>query len=393
MAIPQRIKFDSMRLGFYYHINAAVVDERIYLPSLLGVFLDDLSLRVEHLTLLLHTVPYNASIQDYELAGSNIGYVNLGEKKSFLHRLLWGKHTLKNLDNRIDFDVLLVRAPTPLAPALYAYYSGRCPVSFMMVGDYVESHSPYFSAKWLLDLLYERMMNKHILPFCLTMVNSQALKDKYDQISKETIRIKTTTLRSEDFYYREDTCLGDQIHLLYVGRYDWQKGFKELFEAVVLLKNSKSIVLHMVGWDDDKDQKNRIRMEKTIKSLSINDNVVIEGYKRIGSELNEMYRQSDIFVLPSYAEGFPRCIREAMANGVPVIATNVGGIPGDLSDGVNAILIPPHDTDAIVGAITNLLENKAFRRTIIKNAYLQAEDSTLVNQNKRIINILQDELE
>lgn len=382
-----------MKIGFYYHLNVSLNDGNIYMPSLLGVFVDNLSTKVDQLTLFAHVVPHDVNSQDYALHGNNISCVDIGKKRNFMHRLLLGNRTLKHLSpNDVACDVMLVRAPTPLAPALYNRFSKICPVVYMLVGDYIESHSPKFSLNWLLDNLYEKMVNTHVFPKCLTMVNSLALEEKYNRISRNTIRIKTTTLSEGDFYFREDTCVGRTINLLYVGRFDWQKGFKEIFESISVIKNEIDVVLHIVGWDDDKNEKNTIRMRDMINLLGIQDNVIFEGYKRMGPDLNEMYRKSDIFILPSYAEGFPRCIRESMANGLPVIATKVGGIPGELTHGMNSLLIPPHDTQALCNAIIKMVGEKTLRKKIIQNAYNDAREATLDIQNDRIVTILKNEI-
>ena len=69
----------------------------------------------------------------------------------------------------------------------------------------------------------------------------------------------------------------------------------------------------------------------------------------------------NIFVLPSVKEGLPYTILEAMAAGVPVIATRVGGIPDLIEDGVNGIIVPPKDPNVLADAMTSLLNNPSQR--------------------------------
>jgi glycogen synthase len=68
----------------------------------------------------------------------------------------------------------------------------------------------------------------------------------------------------------------------------------------------------------------------------------------------------DVFVLPSFAEGTPKSIIEAMAHGIPVIATTVGGIP-DILDGESGILVPPGDAQALAAAMHVLMSNNPRR--------------------------------
>lgn len=383
-----------MKVGFYYQIEASVHEGVLFMPALLGVFIDDLASRVEQLTLLVHIAPYDSNLHDYALDSNRIKWVSLGRKQNFPRRLLLGRKSLANLPaEAFDFDILLVRAPTPLAPALYSIFSIKVPVAFMIVGDYSMQPVKRFSASWTMNRIYERMVNHQVLPNCLAMVNSAALRNKYERICHEVVQIKTTTLKNSDFFFRDDTCNGNLIHLLYVGRFDWQKGFQELFESIVELRKNTNIRLHLVGWDTDAQKLNQKRMEKTILDFGISEQVVIEGYKKVGEELNKMYEMADIFVLPSYAEGFPRCIWEAMAHGVPVVATTVGGIPENLTDGENALLIPPHSTRMLTEAIEKIINNISLRQTIIKNGYALVNDATLEVQGERIVEILKNELE
>ena len=383
-----------MKLGFYYHVEASVVDGVLYMPALLGVFIEDLSKRVERLTLFIHLAAHDAKLHDYPLSSNRIDWIDIGAKHSFPYRLFCGKKSLRSfLDKEYDLDLLLVRAPTPLAPALYATFSKKCRVVFLIVGDYSMQSNRRFSASWFMNCIYEWIMNNLVLPHCLALVNSSALQKKYREICTEIIRVKTTTLRKSDFYFRDDTCLRELLHILYVGRYDWQKGLKELFESVAILKNKFSVMLHLVGWDTDIRQRNLQRMRNLIAEFDIEKNVIIEGYKKVGDELNEMYKNSDVFVIPSYAEGFPRCIWEAMANGVPVVATTVGGIPEVLTNAHDGVLVPPKNTELLTEAIEKVFTKAEFRRNLIRSAYDLVTDVTLDVQNDRIVSALQNELD
>lgn len=377
-----------MKIAFYYHIDVAIHNGDIYIPSLLGVFINDLSSRVEEFILLAHTMEYNQNVHDFMLNSERIRLVDLGRKKNFAERLLFGCSKLKEVSKVIDCDLLLVRAPTPLSPSLFKYFHNKCPVVFLLVGDY--STLPYskYSSRHILSSFYEYRMNHHILPKANVLVNSRALYEKYKKIVKDVYEVRTTTISERDFYYREDTCQSDVVHLLYVGRYDWQKGITELFDAVAKLKQTINIKLHMVGWDDSANQSIRKEMEERIKAIGISDSVILEGKKSLGSELNSMYRMSDIFVLPSYSEGMPRCIWEAMANGVPVIATNVGGIPFNIHKDEEALLIHPRDSDAIVIAVKKLINDSMLRKRFIQNGYKKAKEATLSICNSNIINNL-----
>jgi glycosyltransferase involved in cell wall biosynthesis len=80
------------------------------------------------------------------------------------------------------------------------------------------------------------------------------------------------------------------------------------------------------------------------------------------SEVSEYLQACDVFVLPSYAEGVPVAMLEAMASGLPVVATSVGGIPEVVKDGEAGYLIPPRDTEGLLAAMEALAEDENVRR-------------------------------
>ena len=98
-----------------------------------------------------------------------------------------------------------------------------------------------------------------------------------------------------------------------------------------------------------------------------------------------MYRMSDIYIHPSYHEGFPRTLWEAMANSVPVICTSVGSIPLELDNSLDALIIEPRSSNEIKIAIQNLLIDSVLRKTLIKNGILKASQNTLEIQSKKLI--------
>jgi glycosyltransferase involved in cell wall biosynthesis len=87
-------------------------------------------------------------------------------------------------------------------------------------------------------------------------------------------------------------------------------------------------------------------------SLGIADRLFFAGYR---TDVAELLPEITLSVLPSHTEGLPNAILESMAAGVPVVATNVGGVPELIEDGVCGLLVPPHDPRALSSAICRLL--------------------------------------
>jgi glycosyltransferase involved in cell wall biosynthesis len=150
-------------------------------------------------------------------------------------------------------------------------------------------------------------------------------------------------------------------------------------------------VLNIVGWEQDNVARPvENKMIALAKNLGIEKQLIFHGRKTVGPELNKMYQQADVYVIPSYHEGFPRTIWEAMANSLPVIATKVGGIPAYLTHEKNAILIEPKSIQEIVLGIKKVIENKPLRKNLIENAIELAKENTLEVQTKKMIDIINE---
>ena len=91
------------------------------------------------------------------------------------------------------------------------------------------------------------------------------------------------------------------------------------------------------------------------------------------NNLEELYPLMDIFVLPSYREGMPRSILEAMAEERPIITSNIRGCKEEIEDGISGILFPVGDSEKLAGSIIDLLENPAKAEEMGKNARIRAE--------------------
>lgn len=176
----------------------------------------------------------------------------------------------------------------------------------------------------------------------------------------EDIRIVHCGVDPDAYPVRSHT--GPVRRLLSVARLDIVKGYGVLLEALAGLSD---IELLLVG-----DGPDRKALEARAADLGVADRVTFAGY-RAPAEVATMLGTADVFVLPSFAEGVPVSLMEAMAAGVPVVATQVGGVSELVTDGESGHVVPPGDADALRTAIASLADplvrtrmGAAGRRTV-----------------------------
>ncbi|OGZ97159.1 MAG: hypothetical protein A3G49_05910 [Candidatus Sungbacteria bacterium RIFCSPLOWO2_12_FULL_41_11] len=129
------------------------------------------------------------------------------------------------------------------------------------------------------------------------------------------------------------------------------KGIRYLIESVKELPNT--VHLTLIGGGEERGQ-----MEKFAKDLEVSKRIHFLGFKDGAAKYLKAF---DIFVFPSIKEGLPYALLEAGIAELPIIATNVGGIPDIIDDGENGLLVEPKNPAALAEAIKKLLENKETR--------------------------------
>jgi len=145
----------------------------------------------------------------------------------------------------------------------------------------------------------------------------------------------------------------EPFEILTVGQLAPAKGQHILISALArLTAQGRQVRLRIVG-----DGALRASLEDQARRLGVQDQVLFEGF-RDNRELPDDYRRADAFVLPSFAEGVPVVLMEAMAMEVPCVASRITGIPELIEDEVSGLLVPPADEHALAGAIARLMDEE-----------------------------------
>lgn len=155
------------------------------------------------------------------------------------------------------------------------------------------------------------------------------------------------------------------VHVLFVGWLLEAKGVRELLAAARNLPNAR----FTLAGPEEPSFTAAIRAELDALAERVR---VLPAQPR--AAIFELYRDADVFVLPTWREGFPNVVIEAMAAGLPVVATPVGAIPEAVEDGKSGLLVPVRDAAALDAALRRLIDDPSLRRTLGAAARARVEE-------------------
>jgi len=150
-----------------------------------------------------------------------------------------------------------------------------------------------------------------------------------------------------------------RVEIICVGRLAPVKAQHVLLGAIDLVRRDcEKVLLHIVGGGPD-----RQALETEAAARGLGNHVIFHGFAS-QEKLDDLYRRSDIFALPSFAEGVPGVLMEAMAMEIPCVATWITGVPELIRNGVDGLLVAPSDVEAFADAIQRLVKDPDLRRRI-----------------------------
>ena len=172
--------------------------------------------------------------------------------------------------------------------------------------------------------------------------------------------------------------------LLFLGRICKDKGIDELLEALDTINSEAAHRVKLIIGGIFEDEKYKYEFEKR------SDYIEYLGWVS-GQKKEEVLKRADILVLPSYYEGMPVCVLDAMAYGCPVIATEVGGIPTMIEDGISGILIKPRDVVSLREGIVKLVNDPDLCKRLSDMAYAKvSKDFNIDNTVDSLIRIYEE---
>ena len=184
-----------------------------------------------------------------------------------------------------------------------------------------------------------------------------------------------------DMNFFERKPLPDTPVILMVARLLWSKGIREFLQAVPIVKKAhpETKVLLVGGLDSNDEAISKIDLELAVKKYDIE-------YCGHADDVRPFLARCSIFVLPSYHEGLPRSVLEAMAVGRPIITTDVSGCRETVIDGINGFLVPPKDGEALAEKLIRLIEDSSLCNKMAEESYQICKKKFEVSLINKLIN-------
>lgn len=315
-----------------------------------GGFALELQSLGHRITMYGQIVEDNNNIHSFDVVGSGISVVGYTRKKNkfinylFLY-LMVIPQILKN-----DFIYIFY-------PNSFKYISIICWLLCKPYGLYIRGQNDFESKT------SKYIFKKSKVIFTVTDYFTKSVKEIASKDMVFSIK-PMINLNQNDIFFDRNYIKRDVFRILFLARIEKDKGIEEFLYAISELKNvyKYKIEVDIVGSGGFFENAKAIA-----KEIEIDDVVDFKGAIFDKNKIRDIYTQSDLYVLPTYHEGFPRTLYEAMIFGTPIITTFVGGIPGLMENRFNCLKIEPKSIMSIVQAIEYALENYSDMQKYAKN--------------------------
>jgi glycosyltransferase involved in cell wall biosynthesis len=195
--------------------------------------------------------------------------------------------------------------------------------------------------------------------FCISSFARSQLMKLSPYVHWKKLVVSPLGVDPEHFSARPERPSPEILEILCIGRLTPAKGQHMLLDALERLgERGYSVRLRLVGSGPDEAS-----LREHASACKFPESIVFEGAVN-QDRIRTLYAAADLFCLPSFAEGVPVVLMEAMAMEIPCVTTHITGIPELIRDGVDGLLVPPGDVDALVDALARLLVDEDLRQRL-----------------------------
>ena len=297
-----------------------------------------------------------------------------------------GKVSLKNfinankvrvgLDKEIrekKYDIMYYHTSNKLALVkdLFSiiYIKRRHNIKIVLHIHFAEFKKILFHNKWINKWIIS-LFNKYVykIVFLSNATKKEFIENGLEQLKTVCIyNFHTINFEKETILNKiEKVTSKNKIDILFLGSIDKRKGIIDALTALLAMK--QDYTFHICGVINDKD----IKEEFENLLVKLNNHVVLHGYVS-GEEKLNILLNSDILLLPSYGEGLPISMLEAMACGCSVITTSVGAIPEIIENEINGYIINPGNIQGLSESINTLIINRELCKQQMRNNYYMSQ--------------------
>lgn len=188
-----------------------------------------------------------------------------------------------------------------------------------------------------------------------------------DALEAEVVYFFPPQLTQGSFTERQKS-KGGGVRLIFPSRLIKRKGIENTIAALSRLPDSFTLLLPSFSANEQRDQYYKKHIKDLMEELGVQNRVEIPNEPVPPEKMHKYYQKADIAIMPSHYEGFGIAAVEAMSQGLPVVASEVGGLREIVVDEENGILIPPNDTSALVRAILRLADDGALYSKVTRSA-------------------------
>ncbi len=314
----------------------------------------------------------------------------------------YSKNLHRELKRRTkDFDLIHITSVFLSASALGAHYAKKWDKPYIISPRGSLMKEPLRMRRPLVKKIYLALIEKRNL-LGASAIHFTVEKEKKEYLEAglnfKSFFIVPNALDSTDLdkyketeFRKKFSIPEDKKTILSLGRINWKKGFDTLIPAFAeVLKNDPDCFLVIAG-ESDQDYKKEV--DRLIEEFGVGEKTLFTGML-LNEDKAGAFKESDVFVLPTYSENFGMSVVEAMHCGLPVVVSDGVGISGEISEN-NAGIVVKKENKEFAAAILKVLKNKQFSRKIRENGWKLVKNSfspdilaeEFIGQYKKIIGL------
>lgn len=236
----------------------------------------------------------------------------------------------------------------------------------MPIKQYRFYHNVERASGWLTDLILTQSQEDLVTAQKTGLCRTEKLRYLGNGVDIERFKV-ANLIPEKQRKLREELQLPKTASpiIAMTGRITEEKGYRELIEALEKVKlEAPNLHLLVIGGQLSSERDAfQSQLGQLIKQQNLEQNITFTGFR---SDIPELLGLADVFTLPSYREGLPRSILEAMAMELPIVATDIRGCREAVVDGKTGFIIPPKNSGKLAEALARLLANNGLRTSLGK---------------------------